>query len=42
MRNAITGLGRRDDVVRSPDGVVHVTRLGRGLSTYNCVETDVQ
>ena len=25
-RNAITGLGRRDDVVRSPGGVVHVTR----------------
>lgn len=38
----ITGLGRRYDVVRSPGGVVHVTRLGRGSSAYNCVKNDVQ
>ena len=36
MRNAITDLGRH------PGGVVHVTRLVRVFSTYNCVETDVQ
>ena len=37
MRNAITCLGRRDDVVRSPYGVVHLQLCGNRCTVSKSV-----